>query len=130
MANRLSTIKHLSGNPRQFLISAGMTVALIGGTALIAGWITGSASAQNASKEASAAARILPVEASIVRIEDSYERTRHFPGLIAARRSVDLGFQINGMIAAFSADEGDSVAKGDVLASIDHYICCTQHNIM
>ncbi len=119
MANRLSTIKHPSGDPRQFLISAGMIVALIGGTGLIAGWITGSASAQNATKEASAAARILPVEAGIVRIEDSYERIRHFPGLIAARRSVDLGFQINGMIAEFSADEGDSVAKGDVLASID-----------
>ena len=44
---------------------------------------------------------------------------RSFFGKVAARQSVDLGFQVAGRIMTFTAPEGELVREGEVIAELD-----------
>lgn len=58
-----------------------------------------------------------PVVTEIVSDRDVRESS--FPGVIAARVEVNLGFQTLGRVIARLVDVGDVVTKGDLLASLD-----------
>jgi len=45
--------------------------------------------------------------------------TRTFFGVVAARQTVDLAFQVSGTLEQFDAVEGEFIAEGDVVAQLD-----------
>ena len=45
--------------------------------------------------------------------------TRQFFGVVAARQTVDLAFQVSGTLETFDAVEGEFIAQGDVVAELD-----------
>jgi RND family efflux transporter MFP subunit len=49
----------------------------------------------------------------------SYIVTRRFTGQVEAAAKTDLGFELGGRITEVLVDEGDLVAEGDVLATLD-----------
>lgn len=49
----------------------------------------------------------------------AYTIEREFAGRVEARRRSDLGFELGGELERVGVDEGDYVARGDVLASLD-----------
>lgn len=99
--------------------SALMIAGLLGTTGLIAHLLTAGAAAEAEQRQQTARARLLPVEAHVARLETGYARQRQLPGLVTARRSVALGFQVPGQIASLGVDEGDTVTQGTALAQLD-----------
>ena len=45
--------------------------------------------------------------------------SRQFFGVVAARQTVDLAFQVSGTLETFDAVEGEFIAEGDVVAELD-----------
>ncbi len=68
---------------------------------------------------AQAARPPVPVEGYTVTLEDGAQLTETFAGLATARRSSPLGFESGGRLAAVSADVGDRVEEGEVIAALD-----------
>ncbi len=66
-----------------------------------------------------APARVLVVTTQAVQEQASYVLRRSFVGRIEARRSTDTGFELGGAVLTILVDEGDSVAKGQILARVD-----------
>ena len=66
-----------------------------------------------------APARVLVVATRAVQEQASYVVRRSFVGRIEARRSTDTGFELGGAVLSILVDEGDSVAKGQILARVD-----------
>ncbi|MEM7568350.1 MAG: efflux RND transporter periplasmic adaptor subunit [Pseudomonadota bacterium] len=58
--------------------------------------------------------RTIPIE-----IQEAYEAKATFPGRVRAGRRSQLGFERGGRLAAVSADEGDVVKQGTMLAQLD-----------
>lgn len=50
---------------------------------------------------------------------DSYNITRRFAGALVASQKTDIGFELPGKVARLQANNGDSVKKGQLLASLD-----------
>ena len=63
--------------------------------------------------------RVLVVTTQPVQEQTSYLVRRSFVGRIEARRSTDTGFELGGAVLSILVDEGDSVAKGQLLARVD-----------
>lgn len=61
----------------------------------------------------------LPVSVLTVDYQDNAMISEAYPGLVAARRESDLGFERGGRIIGVSADVGDQVRAGDTLARLD-----------
>ncbi|MEH6557441.1 MAG: efflux RND transporter periplasmic adaptor subunit [Oceanicoccus sp.] len=61
----------------------------------------------------------LAVATMALRHQDSYVIERVYGGVLSSRRSSDMGFETSGIIGVVNVDEGDSIAKGDVLISLD-----------
>ena len=66
-----------------------------------------------------APARVLVVTTQAVQEQTSYLVRRSFVGRIEARRSTDMGFELGGAVLSILVDEGDRVAKGQILARVD-----------
>ena len=66
-----------------------------------------------------AAARVLVVATQAIQEQPSYEVRRSFVGRLEARRSTDTGFELGGAVLRILVDEGDAVAKGQMLARLD-----------
>ncbi|MEL7027384.1 MAG: efflux RND transporter periplasmic adaptor subunit, partial [Pseudomonadota bacterium] len=90
----------------------GLAVALVGaGSGVIA---------ERASIEVSdAPVEPMPVDTFAITLQDSYEITAQYRGRVEAGRRVDLGFEAGGTVAEILVDEGDKVAAGQVLATLD-----------
>ncbi|AZL61436.1 efflux RND transporter periplasmic adaptor subunit (plasmid) [Tabrizicola piscis] len=105
------------------LLRGTVNVALLG--AIAAGVILVALAIHKRSAEAQAAqqsalvTRAVPVSVARPAAESGYDLTRSFTGLVAARRSVDLGFDQAGRVMAVHADLGDRVAQGEVVAELD-----------
>ncbi|MBV6631737.1 MAG: efflux RND transporter periplasmic adaptor subunit [Alphaproteobacteria bacterium] len=112
-------VEQASGKPKKLIVSGLIIAGLVGVTAAIGGIITGNAAEEAEARQDVAAARPLPVEARRISFTDGYDQQRQFAGLVAAQRQVDLGFQINGMVAEMLVDEGDVVAAGDIIGRLD-----------
>ncbi len=65
------------------------------------------------------AARPLPVETALVRRESSVVLPRRATGELAARRRVELAFEVAGEVREVLVDAGSAVRQGDVLARLD-----------
>jgi len=63
----------------------------------------------------------IPLSVSVVRIslQDSFSTDERFTGLVTPRRTSQLGFASGGQIMALSADVGDRVVRGQVLARLN-----------
>ncbi|MFN4088594.1 MAG: efflux RND transporter periplasmic adaptor subunit [Alphaproteobacteria bacterium] len=61
----------------------------------------------------------MPV-ATVAAVEtDVLTRERRYTGLVVPRRSVDLAFQVGGLVDRVEADLGDSIDRGRVVATLD-----------
>ncbi len=103
----------------KWLISALCLAAIAVATAGAAVTIQQQAAEAQATREAALVARALPVKVSLPVAESGYEVERSFTGLIAARRSIDLGFDQSGRVSTVLADLGDRVSPGEVVAELD-----------
>lgn len=61
----------------------------------------------------------ISVETTNVSFEPAFTATERFSGIVAAKRSSQLGFPAGGRIADLSVDLGDRVEKGQTLAVLD-----------
>jgi len=61
----------------------------------------------------------LPVASTLYQVQNGYERTVSYLGLIVAGRKADLGFELSGMVATPPPRPGTSVMQGDVLVTLD-----------
>ncbi len=87
---------------------------LVPGLALVMG-ITLAATVHAQSDER----RVLDVETLQIAAQPSFEKTRSFVGRVEAARSSELGFELAGTLTQMSADEGQHVSKGEVIAALD-----------
>ena len=63
--------------------------------------------------------RPLPVSVAVAERVEGAHAAHRITGLVAARRTADLGFERAGTVTAINVEEGDAVAGGDVLARLD-----------
>ena len=70
-------------------------------------------------KPQTATAKATPVAVTPVRIEHSYSVPRSFVGQVEAAASSVLSFELAGKLTEISADEGDTVEKGQEIARLD-----------
>ena len=63
--------------------------------------------------------RILPVEVSAVEWATGFEVADRFLGRVEVARASDLGFELSGTLIRVLVEEGETVSKGQVLASLD-----------
>lgn len=61
----------------------------------------------------------LAVAAMTLHQQDSYVVERVYGGEISARRASDMGFETSGIIGKVHVSEGDRIAKGEALISLD-----------
>lgn len=61
----------------------------------------------------------LAVQTAVFRLSDRYAIAARYEGRVEARRQLGIGFEQGGTIVEVLADEGDRVAKGDLLARLD-----------
>lgn len=61
----------------------------------------------------------VPVVTVVARLLDGYEVEERYAGQVAARRTSSLGFSRGGLISRITVEEGDKVAAGQTLASLD-----------
>lgn len=61
----------------------------------------------------------VPVEVFEAVFEPRFDISEQYAGRIEPRRSSTIGFEIPGQVIALEADDGDVVARGDVLARLD-----------
>ncbi|PMR78666.1 efflux RND transporter periplasmic adaptor subunit [Halomonas urumqiensis] len=62
-----------------------------------------------------------PLDVSVLRLEasDGFTRDMRLTGSVMARQAVELAFEPAGRVTRVDVDRGDSVARGDVLATLD-----------
>ena len=65
------------------------------------------------------AASITPVSVKEVTFQDGYTTQRRYLGQIEPATEAFLSFELSGKLTELSVDEGDSVAKGQVVARLD-----------
>ncbi len=65
------------------------------------------------------AAAVTPVSATPITQETGYSIDRVFIGQVEAQRSADISFELSGTLDKILVDEGDGVAKGQLLATLD-----------
>ncbi len=65
------------------------------------------------------AAAVTPVSVTPIKIESEYTVDRVFIGQVEPQRSADISFELNGRLDQILVDEGDEVAKGQLLATLD-----------
>lgn len=71
--------------------------------------------------------RILPVETVEAIAETQFVETRTFLGKVEAARSSQLGFELAGTITFLGFEEGETVAKDQVIARLDNSRLQAQH---
>lgn len=61
----------------------------------------------------------VPVRVAPIVLADHYTLPRRFVGQVEARTSVTLSFELGGRLDVLLAEEGDTVAQGDLIARLD-----------
>lgn len=75
--------------------------------------------AQGPAAGASPQPPLAPMVKTVVAGQSGLERMRRFPGRIAARETVDLAFEVGGLLDYLGPSGADPVRKGEVLARLD-----------
>ncbi|WP_424830300.1 efflux RND transporter periplasmic adaptor subunit [Ruegeria sp.] len=65
------------------------------------------------------AAAVTPVSVTPIKSESAYTVDRVFIGQVEPQRSADVSFELNGTLDQILVDEGDEVALGQLLATLD-----------
>lgn len=98
----------------------GLGAAVFGAVALIAALVVGVSSLRAATAQDGPGDSLpTPVEVFEAEYLDAAAVAERFPGVVAASRESDLGFETGGRIADMRADVGDRVSAGDRLAALD-----------
>lgn len=94
------------------LITLGLALGLVtGATALIAG--------RAGTEEAAPERAAVTVATTRLRLQENYEIALSYRGRVEAGQRVEIGFEAAGTLATVAVDEGDFVAKGTRLATLD-----------
>jgi multidrug efflux pump subunit AcrA (membrane-fusion protein) len=64
-------------------------------------------------------AQPLPVKVTPYNLEGSYSVTTRFLGVVEAATDSNVGFEVAGVLASLTANEGDFVTTGQVLGELD-----------
>ena len=70
-------------------------------------------------QDAVGAAYVQPVETLMVSRQPVLEIEREYAGLVLPRQSTQIGFERSGELIELNVDEGDSVQRGDLLATLN-----------
>ena len=96
------------------------TVAAVGFAGVLAGGTVFLHNrAADSSVEPEAAIRILPVSAAPVYPTDGFTVTDKFIGRLEPAQQSSLAFELGGLVRTIAVDEGDRVAEGQVVATLD-----------
>jgi len=105
-------------NPRRVRRALALAAAVTGvGAAAV--WLAERPADATASAPEASADGLLPVETLRVAAVDRYAVDSRYAGRVVSRRTSPLGFERGGLLVAVSADEGDRVEPGQVLARLD-----------
>lgn len=74
------------------------------------------------------AAAITPVSATPIEYQTGYTIDRVFIGQVEAQRAADMSFELNGRLDQILVDEGEDVAKGQLLATLDTELLKVERN--
>ncbi len=77
---------------------------------------------------APAAAAVTPVSVTPITSESAYTVDRVFIGQVEPQRAADVSFELNGTLDQILVDEGDEVAKGQLLATLDTALLEVEHD--
>ncbi|MDQ7732678.1 efflux RND transporter periplasmic adaptor subunit [Halomonas sp. SpR1] len=99
----------------------GMLAALlmIGVTLVAVFFLTSQRSSAQLARQQGADNALLQVAAEALKQAEQLQREVRLTGRVVARQSVSLAFEPAGRVTAVSADRGDAVEQGDVLATLD-----------
>ncbi|QBF32302.1 efflux RND transporter periplasmic adaptor subunit [Thalassococcus sp. S3] len=64
-------------------------------------------------------ADLIPVRVQPIRYEEGYTIPRRYVGELETAQSTDIAFEFSGLVADVLVDEGDRVARGDIIARLD-----------
>ncbi|NES04901.1 MAG: HlyD family efflux transporter periplasmic adaptor subunit [Okeania sp. SIO2F4] len=62
---------------------------------------------------------ILSVQAIPIKLVNSYSVSQSYTGVVEAKRSSELGFERSGLLQSIYIEEGEKVAKGQIIAQLD-----------
>lgn len=72
------------------------------------------------------AAEPTPVSVEVVAHEQSFKTARRFLGQIEPASTVEMSFELNGLITDLNVQEGDTVEQGDLIAVLDKTLLQTE----
>jgi len=100
-----------------FVLKTGVAFGFVG--ILAAGTLFLHQRKADSSVEAEPPVRVLPVSAAAVYPSDGFIVTDRFIGRLEPAQQSSLAFERGGLVRTISADEGDRVAEGQVIATLD-----------
>ena len=109
----ISPRKHKAGDQSRSSVTAVLAAISITTAITAALYIRVSLGESHDNREA------MPVSVTEFAITASYSRDLPFLGLIRARRSTDVGFEVPGLLAELLVTEGSAVSAGDTLGHLD-----------
>ena len=62
---------------------------------------------------------ILSVQATPIKLVNSYSVSQSYTGVVEAKRTSELGFEQSGLLKSIYIEEGEKVAKGEIIAQLD-----------
>lgn len=104
----LSRLRAARGNLLAFVVAV-----------LITGGLTVSLHARIEEQEPGSHSKAMPVASTTYRSQAGYQREQQFLGLIQAATRSQVGFEVPGAISEIHVNEGETVAAGQPLASLD-----------
>ena len=108
--------------PRRILgmvLSVSLTGAIVVGAGVAAVTGTSVLAARNAAEVGPPPAPATSVRAMTIGFQPTYQVERRFSGSFEAAQEAALAFELGGTVVDVLVDEGDAVAKGDLLARLD-----------
>ena len=67
----------------------------------------------------SSLANILSVQATPIKLVNSYSVSQSYTGVVEAKRTSELGFEQSGLLKSIYIEEGEKVGKGEAIAQLD-----------
>ncbi|MEM9425685.1 MAG: efflux RND transporter periplasmic adaptor subunit [Pseudomonadota bacterium] len=125
---KTSRIRTMLVRAAKAIVRTTLTLAVIAGAVLAVRY--GSAELANRAEAAPSpdAAPAIPVSVTPLVREDGYDIRRAFVGQVEAAKTVNVAFELPGLLAEILVDEGDQVTRGQVLARQDTAVLRAERN--
>ena len=62
---------------------------------------------------------ILSVQATPIKLVNSYSVSQSYTGVVEAKRTSELGFEQSGLLKSIYIEEGEKIGKGEAIAQLD-----------